>query len=288
MRILISHEHRESALAGAMYSLLTKLGRDRILPWYSSDNRPAGGMETGHWWNILHEKIQQSDFVIAILTRESMNRPWILWECGLATGQDNTLGVVPVIFNIEKPELAGPLAGFQAFDGMDFDDTFKMCAQLLNHIKLDIDAEEVREDIEEYQEEVSAYFAEDAMARLFGAGFHKPDKGLAGEWNATWYDDNGKIFEEDVFKVYMYSDKVRIIGQGAKGYAYPMEGRISANRYVSLSYWSEPNVAAVGTVLLKIMPDGRKMKGNWSGHTAKTFEEDLGFVSGTVVCTKKD
>ncbi|MEL6308547.1 MAG: toll/interleukin-1 receptor domain-containing protein [Chloroflexota bacterium] len=287
MRILISHEHRESELAGAVHNLLTKLGGDRILPWYSSDTRPDGGMAAGQWWNILHEKIQQSDFVIAVLTRESMDRPWILWECGLATGQENTLGVIPVVFNIDKSELTGPLASFQAYDGMDFDDVFKMCAQLLTHIKLSIDADEVREDIEEFKSEVSTFFENDAMTRLFGAGFHKPDKGLVGEWEATWYNADGSIFEEDTFTVHMYDDKVRIIGQGAKGYAYPMEGRISANRYMSLTYWGETHLSVTGTVLLKIMPDGRKMKGNWSGHTTKDFEEDLGLVKGTVVCTKK-
>src|SRR5688500_12382559 len=101
MRVMISHEHRESALAGAWKSLLQAFGQDRIMAWYSSDTRPEGGMGAGEWWRTLHDRIDESDFLIAVLTRQSADRPWILWECGLARGQENTQAIIPVIFGMK-------------------------------------------------------------------------------------------------------------------------------------------------------------------------------------------
>ena len=68
-----------------------------------------------------------------------------------------------------------------------------------------------------------------------------------------------------------------------------MEGRISSDRFVALSYWSQEQIAISGVVLLKVMPSGKKMKGSWIGNTTKDLAEDeeLSLESGMVICTKK-
>lgn len=289
MRVMISHEHRESTLAEALTEMLNDLGGGRIYPWYSSDTRPDGGVGTGQWWNILHDQIESSDYIIAVLTEESAQRPWIIWECGLATGQANTRAIIPVTFSFSIHEVPGPLAGFQSYRADNPQQITKLLQMLLNEVRIVPDATAIKLALEKFQTRMDAHFASDQLAQLFGKGFHKPDSKLAGRWECTWMDDEGGEFETDIVQLIMYEDKVRVVGQGAKGFPYPMEGRISSERYLSLTYWSVAQIPTSGTALLKIHPLGTRMKGQWMGHTTRSYDEDeLKIITGQVAWKKLD
>ena len=255
---------------------------------YSSDTRPEGGVGVGAWSDVLHQHVAKSVFILAILTKTSLERPWIIWECGLATGQENTEGVIPILFDMNAADLVGPLAGFQAYAGDKKDAVTKLCLYLCQKIELcDLTEEQIQPAIEQYMKAVQKFNEEDTISRLFGSGFHKPDKTLEGNWETIWRDGEGNIFETDTFEIFMYENKVRIVGKGAKGYTYPMEGRLSADRVMSLSYWSQAQITVSGVVLLRVSPNGLKMKGQWIGHTTKDFdEEDMRITHGTVECKK--
>ncbi|MFW5691324.1 MAG: toll/interleukin-1 receptor domain-containing protein [Chloroflexota bacterium] len=289
MRVMISHEHRESALAQAVKELLEILGQGRIYPWYSSDTRPEGGVGTGEWWNILHDQIESSDYVIAVLTEESARRPWIIWECGLAAGQENTRAIIPVTFHFAIHEMPGPLAGFQTYRGDKRKQVIKLVQMLCSEVRIELSSTEIELAMDKFDRAVDEYFKGDLMARLFGKGFHKRDDALSGMWRCTWYDDEGQEFEQDTIEVVMYDDRVRVIGKGAKGFPYPMEGRISSERYITLTYWSIAQIPTSGSALLKIHPLGSRMKGEWIGHTTRSYDEDgLTIIRGKVEWEKLD
>ena len=80
MKIMMSHMHREKRIAEAWKDLLSVAGRGSIEIWYSSDSRPEGGIPHGNWYQILSEKLAECEALLAIITKNSANRPWILWE----------------------------------------------------------------------------------------------------------------------------------------------------------------------------------------------------------------
>ncbi|HEX3205195.1 MAG TPA: hypothetical protein VHQ68_03030, partial [Propionibacteriaceae bacterium] len=43
--------------------------------WYSSDKQAEGGMNIGEWREQLRERIGSTDFVLAILSPQSRDRP---------------------------------------------------------------------------------------------------------------------------------------------------------------------------------------------------------------------
>jgi len=289
MNIMISHEHREMQVAMAWKRLLDKVGGGEITTWFSSDPQSDGGIRVGQWWQELVHQITASHFILATVTRQSQDRPWILWECGLASGQTTTKGVIPVLIGFSSGDLKGPLANFQSYQGDDLKSVEKLTRLLATESGVVINDEELSKAItDEYLPTIREFIDSEPLNRLFGKGFHKSDPTLSGVWDCIWYDEKDDIFETDSIHLYMEEDKVRIIGKGAKGYEYPMEGRLSPMRYLALNYWSVASLATCGTVILQVSSSGKRMKGEWMGHTTKDYEEDdIHLTRGKIVCTKR-
>lgn len=137
VKVFISHSHEEKQLALAWQSLLENVSLGVIKVWLSSDRRPAGGIDIGaEWREHIYQELSQSDFVLAIITPRSMNRPWVLWECGLATGTQKERGVVPIVFSMSVNDLEGPLQAYQAYPGEDPERVREICMRLLKETAL--------------------------------------------------------------------------------------------------------------------------------------------------------
>lgn len=68
-----------------------------------------------------------------------------------------------------------------------------------------------------------------------------------------------------------------------------MEGIVSVDRKVALSYWSESEVPICGTCLMK--PQGARgdtLIGNWQGFTSKSIDDDPQFFKGRVLMSKNE
>jgi hypothetical protein len=287
LRIMISHDHRETRLAGAWGAMLSEIGRGYLLPWYSSDKRPEGGVGVGQWWGILEERIRESDYLLVILTKASAARPWIIWEAGSAHGRTNIRGVIPVLFGFAATDLRGPLSVFQSFRGDNPQDAARLCRLFLRAADLELTEEALQASVQIYASAVREWCENDPIPDLFGGGFHRPDWTLDGRWDCVWYNAAGEIFERDSFDVLMEDERVRVIGHGAKGFHYPMEGRLSCLRYLCLHYWSMSHIATCGVVLMRVNPTGTKMTGEWIGHTSKDYDQDdLSMFRGKVEAFK--
>jgi hypothetical protein len=93
--VFISHDHRDSVVAASFAKLLTGAGQGTVRAFSSSDCTQETGIEFGaDWFGRLKEEMNQATAVVALLTENSVQRPWILYEAGLATVKlGNVIGV---------------------------------------------------------------------------------------------------------------------------------------------------------------------------------------------------
>src|SRR4051794_27055445 len=58
---------------------------------------------------------------VVVLTPESLSRPWLMWEAGavngIALGLDQQPQIVPLLFRVNRENIAGPLSHLQAEQG---------------------------------------------------------------------------------------------------------------------------------------------------------------------------
>lgn len=100
---------RSQALGKALHEWLPMVLQS-IEPWLSQSDIDAGE----RWANQVGKELESSDFGIICITRENVSSPWILFESGALAKSMHEGRVVPLLFDIEFKDIAGPLAQFQA------------------------------------------------------------------------------------------------------------------------------------------------------------------------------
>jgi TIR domain-containing protein len=114
--VFISHDSRDADLAEAFGNLLTDASGGILKSFRSSDRKGTAGIEYGQeWYRAIMQKLDDATDVVALLTAHSVNRPWILYEAGVAKGKlsanDRVLGIA---LGVTLDEAAtGPFAQFQ-------------------------------------------------------------------------------------------------------------------------------------------------------------------------------
>jgi hypothetical protein len=114
--VFISHDSRDADLAEAFGNLLTDASGGILKSFRSSDRKGTAGIEYGQeWYRAIMQKLDDATDVVALLTNHSVNRPWILYEAGVAKGKlsanDRVLGIA---LGVTLDEAAtGPFAQFQ-------------------------------------------------------------------------------------------------------------------------------------------------------------------------------
>jgi TIR domain len=114
--VFISHDTRDADLAEAFSNLLTDASGGILKSFRSSDRKGTAGIEYGQeWYRAIMQKLDDATDVVALLTAHSINRPWILYEAGVAKGKlganERVLGIA---FGVTLDEAAtGPFAQFQ-------------------------------------------------------------------------------------------------------------------------------------------------------------------------------
>lgn len=122
MKIFLSHSTRDTEIATTLKALLRAVFGDAVEVSFSSDQAAGGGIDAGEKWREwINKEIAEADQTHVLLTPNSMSRPWILWESGVAAGV--SLGnphaglVVPVAFGLSADEIPSPLQDIQAVKG---------------------------------------------------------------------------------------------------------------------------------------------------------------------------
>jgi len=129
--VFISHDSRDADLAEGFGNLLTDVSGGILKPFCSSDRKGTKGIEFGEeWFKAIMAKLNDSTDVVALLTQYSIDRPWILYEAGVAKGKLGTpVFGVAIGVPLEKAS-TGPFAQFQNCAD-DIDSLTKLSLQLI-------------------------------------------------------------------------------------------------------------------------------------------------------------
>ena len=129
--VFISHDSRDAELAEAFGNLLTDASGGTLKSFRSSDRKGTAGIEFGsEWYKAIMDNLSNATDVVALLTQHSFNRPWILYEAGVAKGKLDTVAFgVALGLPLEKAS-TGPFAQFQNC-GDDEDSLTKLVLQLI-------------------------------------------------------------------------------------------------------------------------------------------------------------
>jgi hypothetical protein len=132
--IFISHDSRDAELAEAFSKLLNGVSAGVLKSFRSSDRKGAQGIEYGvEWYPQLMSKLDIASDVVCLLTQRSLERPWILYEAGVAKGKLNTpLYGIALGIPLNRAS-SGPFAQFQnCADGEE--ELTKLVMQLVRRI----------------------------------------------------------------------------------------------------------------------------------------------------------
>jgi hypothetical protein len=132
--VFISHDTRDAELAEAFSTLLKSVSAGVLKSFRTSDRKGNQGIEYGvEWYPEIIKNIQGASDVVCLLTKRSVDRPWILFEAGMAKGKLDT-PILGVALGIElRDASSGPFAQFQNCAD-DADSLTKLVFQLVNRI----------------------------------------------------------------------------------------------------------------------------------------------------------
>lgn len=132
--VFISHDTRDAEIAEAFSKLLSSVSAGVLKSFRSSDKKGTQGIEYGvEWFPEIMKKLDDASDIVCLLTQNSVDRPWILYEAGVAKGKLSTtvLGIA-VGLPLHKAN-NGPFAQFQNC-GDDEDSLTKLVLQLVRRI----------------------------------------------------------------------------------------------------------------------------------------------------------
>jgi hypothetical protein len=146
--VFISHDSRDAELAEAFSKLLKSVSAGMIKTFRSSDKKGTEGIDFGdEWYKKLMTKLQTTSDVVCLFTERSLDRPWILFEAGVAKGKLNT-PVVGIALGVPLSRVGtGPFYQFQNMDDSE-PDLIKLVHQLSRRIpSLELDQDVVRTQV---------------------------------------------------------------------------------------------------------------------------------------------
>src|SRR5258705_10518018 len=129
--VFISHDTRDADLAEAFSNLLLDVSGGLLKSFRSSDTKGTSGIEFGEeWCATIISRLSDATDVVALLSQESVQRPWILYEAGVAKGKLETT-VIGVALGVPLERVvSGPFGQFQNCAD-DEDSLTKLAIQLL-------------------------------------------------------------------------------------------------------------------------------------------------------------
>ena len=184
--VFISHDTRDAEIAEAFSKLLKSVSAGMLKSFRSSDNKGTQGIEYGiEWYPKIIESLQDSSDVVCLLTDLSIDRPWILFEAGMAKGKLNT-PILGIAVGVPLSSVStGPFAQFQNCD----DDTVSL-TKLVKQLVRKLPNSEPDEDVIKQQVEIfKAKSSEIIKKRLEKSQDTKETKPVD-------HNESAKLFEE--------------------------------------------------------------------------------------------
>ena len=132
--VFISHDTRDAEIAELFSKLLSSVSAGVLKSFRSSDKKGTQGIEYGvEWFPEIMKKLNDASDIVCLLTQSSVDRPWILYEAGVAKGKLSTT-VLGIALGIPLHKANnGPFAQFQNCAD-DEDSLTKLVLQLVRRI----------------------------------------------------------------------------------------------------------------------------------------------------------
>lgn len=183
--VFISHDTRDAEIAEAFSILLKRVSAGVLKSFRSSDKKGNQGIEYGvEWYPEIIKNIQGATDVVCLLTPNSVDRPWILFEAGMAKGKLNT-PILGVALGLPLTKASsGPFAQFQNCSG-DEDSLCKLVFQLVDRIP------NSEPDEETIKFHVQKFIA--SIDEIFTKRKEDPENESTTEYNEN---ETPKLFEE--------------------------------------------------------------------------------------------
>lgn len=150
--VFISHDGRDADFADAFSKLLKSVSAGMLKSFRSSDKKGTEGIEFGdEWFKRLMEKLKVASDVVCLFTERSLERPWILYEAGVARGTMQT-AVLGIALGVPLSKVStGPFYHFQNSDDTE-DSLTKLVLQLAHRVPgLDPDTDVVRAQVKDFK-----------------------------------------------------------------------------------------------------------------------------------------
>jgi len=106
-----------------------------VKPFFTPNDIEKGA----RWGKDIAKELEESAVGIFCLTKENLNKPWIMFEAGALSKRIDSSKVCPVLFGVDSAELEGPLVQFQAspFSEMEMKKLIKTINSCLGDSKLE-------------------------------------------------------------------------------------------------------------------------------------------------------
>lgn len=129
--VFVSHDSRDADIAEAFSNLLSDVSAGTLKSFRSSDKKGNSGIEFGaEWYTSIMSQLDEATDVVALLTARSIDRPWILYEAGVAKGKLGTT-VLGLALGVPLDKVStGPFGQFQNCSD-DEDSLTRLVMQLL-------------------------------------------------------------------------------------------------------------------------------------------------------------
>jgi len=154
--VFISHDTRDAKLAEEFSKLLSSVSAGVLKSFRSSDNKGKQGIEYGvDWYPEIMKQLNQATDVVCLLTQHSLDRPWLLYEAGVAKGRLDTQ-VLGLALGIPFQNVNnGPFSQFQNC-AYDVNSITKLVMQLLGRIPdSEPDEDTVKGSVEKFVEHIN-------------------------------------------------------------------------------------------------------------------------------------
>ena len=190
--IFISHDSRDSELAEAFSKLLKSISAGMLKSFRSSDKKGTEGIEYGDdWYKRLMLHLESASDVVCLFTERSLERPWILYEAGVAKGKLDK-PVLGIALDVPLSKVGvGPFYQFQNCDD-DEDSLIGLVTQLSKRIP---DAEP-DEDVVKTQVQAFKSTAEEILSKLAEPGTETENETPSADATAKQLEELKVMFRE--------------------------------------------------------------------------------------------
>jgi hypothetical protein len=133
-QVFISHDSRDAEIAEAFSSLLKSASIGILNSFRTSDNKGKQGIDFGlEWLPEIIRGLEESTEIVCLLTENSINRPWVLFETGIAKGLKYEK-IIGLTIGIQiKETYNSPFYIFQNLE-VDEDSLVKLVVELVGKI----------------------------------------------------------------------------------------------------------------------------------------------------------